>query len=41
MKITNMKTTWVSISTEKPMLGMVGVRPGRFSRTLVELYMDE
>ena len=41
MKITDMKTTWVSVPIEKPMLGTTGVHPGRFSRTLVELYTDE
>lgn len=41
MKITEMKTTWVSIPIEKPLIGTVGLHPGRFSRTIVELTTDE
>ena len=41
MKIVDMKTTWICIPIEKPMLGTTGVHPGRFSRTIVELITDE
>jgi glucarate dehydratase len=41
MKIVDMKTTWICIPIEKPMLGTTGVHPGRFSRAIVELIADE
>ncbi len=41
MRIIDIKATWISIPTEKPLLISHGVHPGRFTRTIVEIITDE